>query len=335
MTTFIFFFVTLVLFFIVIVAKGVVIIRQSETMVIERLGQYKKTLRSGLHVVIPLMDRPRPLEWRFVDYDIEGNRLVTYKKTTKIDLRETVHDFPPQNVITKDNVVTEINALLFYQVTDSRNVVYEINNLPQAIEKLAQTSLRSLIGEMTLDQTLSSRDIINLKLKEILDEATEKWGVKVNRVELQDINPPEDVREAMEKEMKAERNRRAAVTEAEGTKTSRILESEGERGAAVNKAEGEKKTRILEAEGSAYARIRTAQAEAESIKRINEAFGDNKKDPTQYLIAVRYIDALKQMVNGNESKVVFIPYEASAVLSSLGSMKEMFKEINLNKETPS
>jgi len=238
-----------------------------------------------------------------------------------------VYDFPRQNVITKDNVAIEINALLYFQITDPVKAVYEIANLPDAIEKLTQTTLRNVIGELDLDETLASRDTINAKLRAILDEATDKWGVKVNRVELQDINPPKDIKEAMEKQMRAERDRRAAILEAEGLKRSKILEAEGFREAEINKAEGEKKAKILTAEGEAEARIKVAQAEAEAIMKITKTISASKGDPANYLIAVRYIEALKEMVSGKENKVVYLPYEATGILSSIGGIKDMLEGI--------
>jgi regulator of protease activity HflC (stomatin/prohibitin superfamily) len=212
--------------------------------------------------------------------------------------------------------------LINYQITDPVKAVYEIENLPQAIEKLTQTTLRNIIGEMDLDETLISRDIINSKLRAILDEASNKWGVKVNRVELQDINPPQDIRVAMEKQMKAERDRRAKILEAEGLKTSQILEAEGFREAKINQAEGEKQSQILRATGEAEARIRVAQAEAEAIQKIKAAIGDTS-NPVNYLVALKYIDALKEMAAGNDSKTIYIPYEATGILSSIGGIKDM------------
>ena len=238
-------------------------------------------------------------------------------------MRETVYEFPKQNVITKDNVATEINAIIYFQITDPVKAVYEISNLPDAIEKLTQTTLRNVIGEMDLDQTLTSRDTINGKLRSVLDEATHKWGVKVSRVELQDINPPQHIREAMEKQMQAERSKRASILESEGKKASQVLESEGLKTAEINKADGEKQAMILIAEGQAQARIRTAQGEAEAIQKITQAIGATKSDPVNYLIAVRYIDKLGEMVSGKDNKVIYMPYEATGILSSLGGIKEL------------
>jgi regulator of protease activity HflC (stomatin/prohibitin superfamily) len=314
-------------FVILFIAKGFVIIQQAETMVIERLGRFYGTLDSGINIIWPIFDKPREIEWRYIQEDVSGEKVIRKRKVTRIDLRETVYDFPKQNVITKDNVMTEINALLYFQITDPVRAVYEIANLPDAIEKLTQTTLRNVIGELDLDETLTSRDTINSKLRAILDEATDKWGVKVNRVELQDINPPQDIRNAMEKQMRAERDRRAAILEAEGLKQSKILEAEGFREAEVNKAEGSKRARILVAEGEAEARIKVAQAEAQAINKITDSLTASKGDPTNYLIAIRYIEALKEMVSGKDNKVVYLPYEATGILSSIGGIKEMLEGI--------
>lgn len=313
------------LFSTVIIVKGVRIVRQSESMVIERLGKYRTTLTAGINVIIPIIDRPRDIAWRVIAERPNGQKVVQYKLKDRVDLRETVFDFPKQGVITKDNVVTEINALIYFQITDPVKAVYEINNLPNAIEKLTQTTLRNVIGELELDECLTSRDTINMKLRSILDEATNKWGVKVNRVELQDINPPVDIKEAMEKQMRAERTRRAQIIEAEGTKRAAILEAEGQKGADINQAEGEKQARILKAEGEATARLAVAQAEAEAIQKIAAAVADTKADPTQYLIAVKYIETIEEVLKegGAGSKTVFMPYEASGLMSSVGGLKEL------------
>ncbi|ACL70213.1 SPFH domain-containing protein [Halothermothrix orenii] len=314
------------LFVIILIVKGIVIIPQAETMVIERLGRFNRVLDSGVNVIIPIIERPQTIDWKYIDEDRKGNKIVLRRKISRIDLRETVYDFPKQNVITKDNVAIEINAMLYFQITDPKKAVYEINNLPNAIEKLTQTTLRNVIGELELDETLASRDKINSKLKSILDEATDKWGVKVNRVELQDIAPPEDIKEAMEKQMRAERDKRAAILKAEGKKKSAILEAEGKKEAEINEAEGKKMARILEAEGEQEARIKVAQAEAKAIKTIAASVKDAGGDPTQYLIAIRYIETLREMVEGKDNKVIYLPYEATGILGSVGSIKELFQE---------
>lgn len=312
------------LFILIFVASGLKIIQQAETVVIERLGKYNKTLNSGVNVILPIFDKPRAITWRYVLTDANGAKIFRTLTTTKIDLREQVFDFPRQNVITKDNVAIQIDALLYYQVTDVVKAVYEITNLPDAIEKLTQTTLRNVIGELDLDECLTSRETINSKLRLVLDEATDKWGVKVNRVELQDITPPRDIQDSMEKQMKAERDRRAAILKAEGDKKSRILEAEGQKESEINIAEGIKQSAILKAEGEAEARIKVAEAEAEAIKKVTAAISDGIATSTNYLIALKYMETLKEMVSGKDNKVVYLPYEATGILSSIGGIKDLF-----------
>ena len=310
------------LFILLFAALGFKIVQQSEVMIIERLGRYNRTLESGINIIWPIIDKPRLIHWRSIHEGLEGRKMSVFQLISRIDLRETVYDFPRQSVITKDNVNVQINALLYFQIMDPTKAVYEIENLPDAIEKLTQTTLRNVIGELELDQTLSSRDTINSKLRTILDEATNKWGVKVNRVELQDISPPHDIQEAMNMQMRAERERRAKVLEAEGLKTASILEAEGIKESEINKAEGGKQSDILRAEGEAQARIKVAEAEAKAIRVISDQV-DKKGDPINYLIAVRYIETLEKMVSGDKNKTIYMPYEATAVLSSLGGIKEL------------
>ncbi len=315
----------LALFVIIFASAGIRIIKQSETVIIERLGKYHRTLASGINIIIPIIDRPRQCTWRYVREDFDGRKIVTFRNKDRIDLRETVYDFPRQNVITRDNVGTEINALLYFQIMDPVKAVYEISNLPNAIEKLTQTTLRNVIGELDLDETLTSRDTINSKLRIILDEATNKWGVKVNRVELQDINPPRDIRDAMEKQMRAERDRRAKILEAEGMKKAQILEAEGFKESQINRAQGEKQAAVLQAEGDAEARIKRSIAEAEAIKNVTDAIKQNG-DPVNYLVAMKYLETFKQMVEGKDNKTVYLPYEASGILSSIGGIKDLLKQ---------
>lgn len=315
----------LAVFVVFLIAKGVRIIQQSEAMVIERFGKYRTTLTAGFNVIIPVFDKPREIIFRFSRELPDGNKYVQFMKKERIDLRETVYDFPKQNVITKDNVMTEINALLYFQVMDPVKAMYEIENLPMAIEKLTQTTLRNVIGELDLDECLTSRDTINGKLRQILDEASHKWGVKVNRVELQDINPPRDIREAMEKQMRAERDRRAQIIDAEGSKRAAILQAEGVQQKQINEAEGQKQAQILEAEGDAQARIRRAEGEAEAIRKVTEAIRASNGDPTNYLIAMKYLETLQEMTSGKDNKVIYMPYEATGVLSSVGGIKDMLE----------
>lgn len=310
---------------IVIISAGVKVVPQSETRVVERLGRFHSVLAPGLNFIIPFVDKPKTIYTRRVDSS-GGRYYVRNVATTVIDLREQVYDFPSQQVITRDNVTTEINALLYFQITDPKKAVYEIENLPNAIEKLTQTSLRNVIGELELDETLTSRDTINTKLQAILDDATNKWGVKVNRVELQDITPPESVRVAMEKQMQAERNRRAEILNAEGEKQSLILRSEGEKASRINEAEAHKQSQILRAQGEAEAIILSAQAEADAIRRVAEAVVSGRTDPASYMLAMKYIETLSQMTSGKDNKTVFVPYEASSVISSLGSIRTLFEK---------
>lgn len=311
---------------IVVIWAGVKVVPQSETRVVERLGRFHSVLGPGLNFIVPFIDRPKTIYTRRVENSIGGKTVVRMTATPVIDLREQVYDFPSQQVITRDNVTTEINALLYFQIVDPKKAVYEIDNLPNAIEKLTQTSLRNVIGELELDETLTSRDTINSKLQVILDDATNKWGVKVNRVELQDITPPASVRQAMEKQMQAERNRRAEILNAEGEKQSRILRSEGEKASQINQAEAVKQAEILRAEGEARAIILNAEAEAEAIRRVAEAVSATQTDPATYILAMKYIDTLREMTSGQDNKTVYIPYEASSVLSSIGSIKNLFNK---------
>ncbi len=337
MSAFGFFLLLILLGVVVFILKGIRIVQQAEVMIIERLGRYHTTLESGINIIIPIIDRPRTIDWRYVKTDATGRVVYITMQTTRIDLRETVYDFPKQNVITRDNVNIEINALVYFQITNPVKAVYEIANLPDAIQKITQTTLRNVVGEMDLDETLTSRDTINARLRNILDEATNKWGVKINRVEIQDISPPKDIQDAMEKQMRAERDRRAAILNAEASKKSAILEAEGQKEAQINIAEGDKRAAILRAEGQAeaakkiaegeaLARIRTAEAEAEAIKKITEAMAKAAETSAHYLIAVRYLETLKEVATGETTKTIFLPYEATGILSSLGIIKEMFKD---------
>ena len=301
---------------VIYILKGIKIVSQSESMIVERLGKYNRTLNAGINVILPIVERAKNTYSRRQD----GRPHIT----DHIDMREQVYDFDKQSVITKDNVMTEINALLYFQIVDPMKAVYEIQNLPLAIEKLTQTTLRNVVGEMELDETLTSRDTINSKLRNVLDDATNKWGVKVNRVELQDITPPESIRRTMELQMQAERNRRAEILKAEGEKQAQILNSEGEKQAEINAAEAEKQANILKAEGEARAKVLQAEAEAAAIRNIAEAVSDRGADPVNYLLAVKYIETLKEVAGGQENKTVYLPYEASNLLGSLGGIKDMF-----------
>lgn len=306
-------FLLLVLLILVIAyfSAGIKIIQQEEAMIIEKLGAFEKVLYAGFHIIIPFFEYPRKIQWKTSQRGPDGRTYSFYTEKTAIDLRESVMDIPRQNVITKDNVSISINALIYFQIMDAKSAVYRIQNLPEAIEKLTLTTMRNVIGDMVLDETLSSRDTINAKLRETLDEASNKWGVKVNRIELQEITPPADVQASMEKQVKAEREKRAAIYEAEGLKQAAIL-----------KAEGEKEAARLVAEGQAAARVKQAEAEATAINKTIEAIQDHGQ-PDKYLIAVRYLDTLKQMVEGENNKVVYMPYEATGILSSVDGIKQM------------
>ena len=264
--------IVLVVLVVLYVLRGIKIVSQSETMIVERLGKYNRTLNAGINVILPIVEQAKET--------IVRRQNGSMARSSRIDMREQVYDFDKQSVITKDNVMTEINALLYFQIVDPMKAVYEIQNLPVAIEKLTQTTLRNVVGEMELDETLTSRDTINSKLRNVLDDATNKWGVKVNRVELQDITPPESIRRTMELQMQAERNRRAEILKAEGEKQSQILNSEGEKQAESNAAEAEKQANILKAEGEARAKVLQAEAEAAAIRNIAEAVADRGADRT-------------------------------------------------------
>lgn len=300
------------LFLFILLFNSVYLVQQAQVVIVERLGKFHRILGPGLHFIIPFLDNPRSVTWTFLFQ--EGRRHVRYIKILfRIDLREAVYDFPKQNVITKDNVTMEINALLYYQIFDPKAAIYAVLNLPEAIEKLTQTTLRNVIGSMDLEETLVSRSSINEKLRIILDEATDKWGVKVNRVELLEVNPPEDIRQAMEKQMRAERDKRAAILEAEGAKRSAILN-----------AEGVKESQVLRASGEAEARIQVAAAEAQAINLVK---GSLPGDPAPYLITQQYMKMLPEMTKGKNDKMIILPYEASALIGSLASIKKVFEDI--------
>ena len=273
----------------IVASKSIKIVRPWEKGLIERLGKYQRTADSGLTIIIPVMENMQ-----------------------KVDMREQVVDVPPQAVITKDNVAVDVDAVVYYEVTDPVKVTYNVSNFYIAATKLAQTNLRNLIGDMALDESLTSREVINTKLRQILDDATDKWGTKVTRVELQRIEPPSDVTEAMHRQMKAERDRRAMILEAEGAKKSAVLKAEGE-------AEAIKKV----ADANKYKKIAIAQGEADAIQNVYNAI--HKGNPTNDLIAIKYLEALQSIANGKASKV-FLPYEASGVLGSIGGIAELLKE---------
>jgi regulator of protease activity HflC (stomatin/prohibitin superfamily) len=282
-------YIILVIVVFVIAGKGIKIIRPYEKGLIERLGKYQRTADSGLTIIIPFLEN-----------------------IIKVDMREQVVDVPPQGVITKDNVVVEVDAVVYYEITDPVKVTYNIANYILAVTKLAQTNLRNLIGDLALDESLTSRELINSKLRQILDDATDKWGAKIGRVELQRIEPPADVTEAMHRQMKAERERRAVILEAEGQKRSAILKAEG-------KAEAIKKV----ADADKYQKLTVAKGEAEAVETVYGAI--HKGRPTNDLIAIKYLEALQKIADGQATKV-FLPYEASGILASIGGIGELLKE---------
>lgn len=284
----------------IIICMGAKIVRPYEKGVVERLGKYARTCDSGLNIIVPI-----------------------FEHMIKVDMREQVVDVPPQQVITQDNVAVEVDAVVYYTITDPKNVLYNIANFYVAITKLAQTSLRNLIGDMSLDSTLTSRDEINGKLREILDVATDKWGVRVNRVELQRIEPPVDVTEAMHRQMKAERDRRAVILEAEGQKQSAILKSEGQKQAQILNAEGEAEALKQVADAKKYQTIALAEGEGEAISKIFNAIHDGKA--TDDVLAIKYMEALSKIANGKATKI-FLPLDSANVMGSIAGIAELFKD---------
>src|SRR5688500_19257211 len=298
------------------------IVGQAEVMVVERLGRFHRVARSGLNILLPFVEVPRTIDVRYFESDVTGIKRVTSGHTARIDLREQVLNFPSQPVITKDNVTIDIDAVIYYRVADPQKATYSVQNLPYALETLTRTTLRSIVGEMELDRTLGSRDVINKRMREVIEEASIGWGVDVTRVELQAIEPPHDIQQAMELQMRAERERRAAVTTAEAGKRAAILESEGVREAQVRRAEGEREAAILRAQGQAEARLTTAQAEAEALQRIAASLPEGQA--AMYLLGQKYLDALPAIAQGKGS-TVFLPVEAAGVMGALGGFREVLK----------
>jgi regulator of protease activity HflC (stomatin/prohibitin superfamily) len=305
-----------------VLAKSIRIIGQAEVMVIERLGRFNRVARSGLNLLIPFVERAKTIDVRFFESDVTGLKKIVASSTARIDLREQVLNFPSQPVITKDNVTIDIDAVLYYRVADPQKATYSVQNLPYALETLTRTTLRNIVGDIELDQTLASRDMINKRMREVIEEASIGWGVDVTRVELQSIEPPRDIQQSMELQMRAERERRAAVTNAEASKRAAILESEGQKEAQIRKAEGEKGAAILRAEGLAQARLAMADAEAEAVKRIAAALPPG--EAATYLLGLKYIEALPQIAQGKGTSI-FLPSEATGVLGAIGGIKEMLR----------
>jgi regulator of protease activity HflC (stomatin/prohibitin superfamily) len=289
------------LFLVLIFAtKAIKIIRPYEKGLVERFGRYQRTVDSGLQFIIPFIER-----------------------LIKVDLREQVIDVPPQEVITEDNAVVTVDAVIYFEVTDPFRVVYNVARFEVAAIKLAQTNLRNLVGDLELDETLTSREKINVELRKILDDATDRWGVRVTRVELQKIDPPRDITEAMSKQMKAERTKRAAILEAEGIKQAQILRAEGLKQAAILEAEGRSQAIEKVADATKYQEVTVAQGEAKAIINVYSAI--HKGMPTEDLIAIKYLEALQKIADGKATKI-FLPMETSGILGSIEGVAEIFKE---------
>lgn len=302
--------------------KSVKIIGQAEVMVIERLGRFHRVARSGLNILIPIIERPKSLDVRYLESDVGGIKKITVGSTTRIDLREQVLNFPSQPVITKDNVTIDIDAVIYYRVADPQKATYSVQNLPYALETLTKTTLRNIVGEMELDATLTSRDVINKRMREVIEDASIGWGVDVTRVELQSIEPPRDIQQSMELQMRAERERRAAVTNAEATKRAAILEAEGVRESQVLRAEGERDASVLRAQGLADARLAMANAEAEAIRLIAASLPEGQA--STYLLGQKYLDALPSISQG-KGTTIFLPAEATGMLGAIGGLREMLR----------
>ena len=301
-------FLLILLAIILIIAfMSIKIVKQSEVYIIERLGKFYKVADAGLTIILPFFDHVRSV----------------------VSLKQQTMDVPPQGVITKDNVTITIDTVVFYQITDPAKAVYEIQNLKKGIEYLALTTIRDIIGKMSLDETFSSRDGINNKLRIVLDEATDRWGCKVDRVEIKDINPPADIRDAMEKEMNAERNKRALILESEAQRQSAITIAEGKKEAAILEAEAEREAKIRKADGEAQAIKAVAEAKAKEVQMVYDAM--KKADPNDKLVQLKSLEALEEVAKGEANKV-FIPFEATSALSSLGAIKEVLKDEDKNKK---
>ena len=312
-------FAIVAIFVIVLTVKGIRIVPERSVMMIERLGRFSRQLNAGLNIIVPVVDSPRLVPIRTTVKDADGKKAHLISMEISLDLREQVYDFPAQQVITRDNVGILVDAVVYFAIMDAKKATYEIANLPLALETLTQTTLRNVIGEMDLDDTLSSRDTINAKLVDTIDQAANGWGVKVNRVEVQDIEPPADVTRAMEQVMKAERERRANVTEAEGFKRAEVLRAEGERDARIAQAEGEQKAQIAEAKGEAEAIREVANAKGEELRILKMQLGE--QGVADYLVALRYMETLDNMAKNNN--VVWMPHSATDLGSIIGGFKKL------------
>lgn len=293
--------------FVILVFASIKVVKQSEVYIIERLGKFHKAADAGLTIIIPFVDRV----------------------SSVVLLKEQTMDIPPQGVITRDNVTIDIDIVVFYQITDPVKAVYEIQNLKKSVEYLGITAIRDIVGKMDLDETFSSRDSINYQLSSVLNESTDKWGCRVNRVEIQNINPPEDIRDAMEKQMNAERNKRALILEAEAQKQSDITVAQGKKEAAILEAEADSEAKVRRAAGEAQAIREVAQAKAKEIEMVYSAMMKSK--PDEKVVQLKSLEALKDIANG-ESNKVFIPFDATTALGSLGAMKEVLKNDEKDKK---
>lgn len=318
------------LFVLVLAVKGIRTVPERSVMMIERLGKFSRQLDPGLNFIVPIIDSPRLMPVRATIRDSSGNKYHQITMESSLDLREQVYDFPAQQVITRDNVGILVDAVVYFAIMEPSKATYEIANLPLALETLTQTTLRNVIGEMDLDDTLSSRDTINAKLVSTIDQAANGWGVKVNRVEVQDIQPPSDVTQAMEQVMKAERERRANVTEAEGFKRAEVLRAEGERDARVAQAEGEQKAQIAEAKGEAEAIREVASAKGEELNILKAHLG--QQGTADYLVALRYMDTLDAMAKNDN--VVWMPHSATDVGSLIGGFKKLIESGSAPADIP-
>ncbi|MGQ0539590.1 MAG: SPFH domain-containing protein [Gemmatimonadaceae bacterium] len=305
-----------------VLGRSIKIIGQAEVIVVERLGRFHRVARSGLNFLIPFVERPRTLDVRYFESDVTGIKRVTSGSTARIDLREQVLNFPSQPVITKDNVTIDIDAVIYYRVADPQKATYAVQNLPYALETLTRTTLRNIVGEMELDSTLASREVINRRMREVIEEASLGWGVDVTRVELQAIEPPHDIQQSMELQMRAERERRATVTQAEATKRASILEAEGVRESQILRAEGERQSAVLRATGHAEARIKLAEAESEAIRRIASALPPDQAG--MYLLGQKYLENLPALTQG-KGTTIFLPAEAAGVMGALGGLRELLR----------
>ena len=297
-----------ILFAIIIVAANIKVVPQSKAFVIERLGAYHTTWQTGIHCLIPIVDRI----------------------SKQVSLKEQVADFPPQPVITKDNVTMQIDTVVFFQITDPKLFAYGVENPIAAIENLTATTLRNIIGDLELDHTLTSRDTINAKIRSILDEATDPWGIKINRVELKNIKPPAEIQDAMEKQMKAERQRREAILRAEGEKSSNILVAQGKKESQILEAEAAKQAEILKAEAEKEARIRRAEGEAEAILKINQAQAEsikliNEAAPSGEYITLKKLESFEKVSDGQATKVI-IPSDLQGVVGLVNTITESTKK---------